>query len=150
MLDYVKENNGISSLFITHDIEEAIYISDRILILNGEPAKIRKEIKEDLEGFIGEKILAKGEAESHEYDMTKDIFENQVIRYLKDKFQLGNIITDGEKITFNITSGEISKVSFKIEVEEEIFEEDDYLPYEEREELREDYMCYLITGIEVI
>lgn len=112
--------------------------------------KIRKEIKEDLEGFIGEKILAKGEAESHEYDMTKDIFENQVIRYLKDKFQLGNIITDGEKITFNITSGEISKVSFKIEVEEEIFEEDDYLPYEEREELREDYTCYLITGIEVI
>ena len=112
--------------------------------------KIRKEIKEDLRGFIGKRILAEGKAESHEYDMTEDIFLSQVIRYLKDKFQLGHVITDGEKITFNITSGEISKVSLKIEVEEEIFEEDDYLPYEEREELREDYTCHLITGIEVI
>ena len=40
----LKESKGVSSLFITHDIEEAIYVSDRILILNGEPAKIIKEI----------------------------------------------------------------------------------------------------------
>ena len=43
--------------------------------------KIRKEIKEDLRGFIGKRILAEGKAESHEYDMTEDIFLSQVIRY---------------------------------------------------------------------
>ncbi|MDC7955452.1 ABC transporter ATP-binding protein [Fusobacterium simiae] len=40
----LKESIGLSSLFVTHDIEEAIYVSDRILVLNGEPAKIIKEI----------------------------------------------------------------------------------------------------------
>lgn len=35
---------GISTLFITHDIEEAIYLSDRIYILKGSPGKIEDEI----------------------------------------------------------------------------------------------------------
>ena len=29
---------------VTHDIDEAIYLSDRILILNGHPASVQKEI----------------------------------------------------------------------------------------------------------
>lgn len=34
-----------SILFITHDIEEAIFLSDRIYILSDRPAKIKEEIK---------------------------------------------------------------------------------------------------------
>ena len=34
----------LSTLFITHDIDEAIILSDRICILNGSPGKIQKEI----------------------------------------------------------------------------------------------------------
>ena len=34
----------ISTIFITHDIDEAIYLSDRIYILNGKPAKVTNEI----------------------------------------------------------------------------------------------------------
>lgn len=37
-----------SVLFITHDIEEAIYLSDRIYILSERPARIKKEISIDL------------------------------------------------------------------------------------------------------
>ncbi|MDF2614858.1 MAG: transporter ATP-binding protein [Clostridia bacterium] len=33
-----------STLFITHDIDEAIYLSDRIYILTGRPGKVTKEI----------------------------------------------------------------------------------------------------------
>ena len=29
---------------MTHDIEEALYVCDRILIMKGQPAKISKEI----------------------------------------------------------------------------------------------------------
>jgi len=32
-------------LFITHDIDEAIFLSDRIYIMTGKPGKIRKEIR---------------------------------------------------------------------------------------------------------
>ena len=31
-------------LLVTHDIDEAIYLSDRLLVLGGRPAEIRKEV----------------------------------------------------------------------------------------------------------
>ena len=39
----VMEQIRLSVLFITHDIDEAILLSDRIYILNGRPGKIEKE-----------------------------------------------------------------------------------------------------------
>lgn len=42
-LDIVKKLN-MSILFITHDIDEAVLISDRIYIMSGKPGKIVKEI----------------------------------------------------------------------------------------------------------
>ena len=44
---FSKEMNT-TILFITHDIEEAIYLSDRIYILSNRPAKIIQEIKIDI------------------------------------------------------------------------------------------------------
>ncbi|MCT4620507.1 MAG: ABC transporter ATP-binding protein [Marinisporobacter sp.] len=38
-----------SVLFITHDIEEAIYLSDRIYVLSERPAKVLKEVQIDFE-----------------------------------------------------------------------------------------------------
>ncbi len=35
-------------LFITHDIREAIYLSDRVLVLSGRPAVVSHELKVDL------------------------------------------------------------------------------------------------------
>ena len=35
-------------IFVTHNIEEAVYISERILILSNKPAKIKAEVKVDL------------------------------------------------------------------------------------------------------
>lgn len=37
-----------SVLFVTHDIEEAIYLSDRIYVLTERPARIREEVSIDL------------------------------------------------------------------------------------------------------
>ncbi|MCY6485683.1 ABC transporter ATP-binding protein [Clostridium aestuarii] len=44
----VMENLNSTVVFITHDIEEAIFLSDRIYILSDKPAKIKEEIKVDL------------------------------------------------------------------------------------------------------
>ncbi len=46
-LDIIKEI-GLSTIFVTHDIDEAILLSDRVYILSGVPGKITDEIKIDL------------------------------------------------------------------------------------------------------
>lgn len=62
---------GVSTVFVTHDIDEAILLSDRVYILSGVPGKITDEIKIDLlkprscddvtdEEFIRYKRLIKG------------------------------------------------------------------------------------------
>lgn len=40
----VMEQIKLSTLFITHDIDEAIFLSDRIYIMTGKPGKITEEI----------------------------------------------------------------------------------------------------------
>ena len=40
----IMQHIDLSTLFITHDIDEAILLSDRIYILNGAPGEIRDEI----------------------------------------------------------------------------------------------------------
>jgi NitT/TauT family transport system ATP-binding protein len=35
-------------LFVTHDIDEAVFLSDRILVLDGTPAQIALEVAVDL------------------------------------------------------------------------------------------------------
>lgn len=41
----VSEELGLSTVFITHDIDEAILISDRVYLMTGAPGKITKEIE---------------------------------------------------------------------------------------------------------
>jgi ABC-type nitrate/sulfonate/bicarbonate transport system ATPase subunit len=41
----VMERIKLSTLFITHDIDEAIYLSDRIYIMSGKPGRITAELK---------------------------------------------------------------------------------------------------------
>ena len=47
ILQLVSEKQ-IATVFITHDLEEAIYLGDRVLVLGGSPAGIRETIEIDL------------------------------------------------------------------------------------------------------
>lgn len=47
LIDMIKELK-VTIIFITHDIEEAIFLSDRIYLLSDKPATIKKEIIVDL------------------------------------------------------------------------------------------------------
>lgn len=44
----IMKDIKLSTLFVTHDIDEAILLSDRIYILSGKPGQITDEIKIDL------------------------------------------------------------------------------------------------------
>ncbi|OHA59431.1 MAG: hypothetical protein A2589_00990 [Candidatus Vogelbacteria bacterium RIFOXYD1_FULL_46_19] len=43
LLDIVRKSKK-TILFVTHDIEEAVFLSDKVIILSGRPTQIKKEI----------------------------------------------------------------------------------------------------------
>ena len=72
-LDVVKKLN-ISILFITHDIDEAILISDRIYIISGKPGKIVNEIEVKINKNIS----------NEEVSMTQDFlnYKKDIMKFL--------------------------------------------------------------------
>jgi NitT/TauT family transport system ATP-binding protein len=47
-LQRVQERTGATVVFVTHDIDEAVYLSDRIIVLEGSPASIAHRFDIDL------------------------------------------------------------------------------------------------------
>ena len=58
------EKINLTTVFITHDINEAILLSDRIYILTGRPGEIRSEVK-----------IRTPRSERHGYDLTDEFME---------------------------------------------------------------------------
>lgn len=44
----VRDDFGITTLMVTHDIDEAVYLSDEIVVLHGRPAKVRDVVTVDI------------------------------------------------------------------------------------------------------
>jgi len=47
-LQRVQERTHATVVFVTHDVDEAVYLSDRIVILEGDPATVTQRIQVDL------------------------------------------------------------------------------------------------------
>jgi nitrate/nitrite transport system ATP-binding protein len=59
------ERTGKTIVFVTHDIEEAVYLGDRVIVLSARPGRIREEVRIDLPRPRGLEI--KKSAQCHEY-----------------------------------------------------------------------------------
>jgi NitT/TauT family transport system ATP-binding protein len=44
-LQNVHRITGTTIVFVTHDIDEAVYLSDRVLVLAGSPARVTRELE---------------------------------------------------------------------------------------------------------
>lgn len=56
----LKHESGATVIFVTHDVDEAVYMSDRVLVLSRSPSVIAKEVRIDLprsRNQIGSKAL---------------------------------------------------------------------------------------------
>lgn len=64
----------MSTIFITHDIDEAVYLSDRIFIMRGKPGRIAEEIR-----------IEKPQEDLVHYNLTKEFldYKKKIIEYLK-------------------------------------------------------------------
>jgi NitT/TauT family transport system ATP-binding protein len=47
-LTRIWEQTGKTIVFVTHDIEEAVYLGDRVVVLTARPARVREEVAIDL------------------------------------------------------------------------------------------------------
>ena len=44
----VRADFGITTVMVTHDIDEAVYLSDEVVVLHGSPAKVSEVVTVDL------------------------------------------------------------------------------------------------------
>ena len=59
------ERTGKTIVFVTHDIEEAIYLADRVVVLSARPARVKEEVRIKLPR--PRDITVKKSLECHEY-----------------------------------------------------------------------------------
>jgi NitT/TauT family transport system ATP-binding protein len=48
LLTRVWESHRLTVLFVTHDVDEAVYISDRVLVMSNRPGRLKTEVVIDL------------------------------------------------------------------------------------------------------
>lgn len=72
----VMEKIKLSTLFITHDIDEAILLSDRIYLLTGKPGQITKEI-----------VIKKARPRGIDFNLSEEFLEykKMIIQYLANE-----------------------------------------------------------------
>jgi NitT/TauT family transport system ATP-binding protein len=59
------ERTGKTIVFVTHDIDEAVYLGDRVVVLTARPGRIREEVRIELPRPRG--LEVKKSAQCHEY-----------------------------------------------------------------------------------
>ncbi|MBM9461211.1 ABC transporter ATP-binding protein [Nocardioides sp. zg-536] len=73
----VRDHLGITIILVTHDIDEAVYLSDRVLALGGKPAGIREVLTVDLPSpreQVATKALPRfAELRSHVYRLIRNV-----------------------------------------------------------------------------
>ena len=49
LLTRVWEEHRLTVMFVTHDIDEAVFLSDRVLVMTARPGRIKEELRVEIE-----------------------------------------------------------------------------------------------------
>ncbi len=69
----IRKELGRTMVLVTHDIDEAIYLSDRILVLSGKPASVKKELIIEEKNRSKEWLFEQHETRKELYHVLKGI-----------------------------------------------------------------------------
>jgi NitT/TauT family transport system ATP-binding protein len=78
LLTRVWEQHRLTVLFVTHDVEEAVYVSDRVLVMTNRPGRIKKEVVVDLPRPRSYDMLASPEFGARYGDVLESIREESL------------------------------------------------------------------------
>jgi NitT/TauT family transport system ATP-binding protein len=71
----IWERTGKTIFFVTHDIDEAVYLGDRVLVLSARPARVREEVAVALprpRGVVARKSTAFLECKNRIWDLIRE------------------------------------------------------------------------------
>jgi NitT/TauT family transport system ATP-binding protein len=71
----IWERTGKTIFFVTHDIDEAVYLGDRVLVLSARPARVREEVAVALprpRGVVARKSTAFLECRNYIWDLIRE------------------------------------------------------------------------------
>lgn len=67
LLTHIWQNHRLTVLFVTHDVEEAIYLSDRVVVMAAQPGRIKETVNIDLARPRDDDMAAPGYQELYRY-----------------------------------------------------------------------------------
>jgi nitrate ABC transporter ATP-binding subunit len=71
----VWEEHKVTVLFVTHDVDEAIFLADRVVVLASRPGRVKKEIQIDLPRPRSFEIVTDPEFAAYKREILADIRE---------------------------------------------------------------------------
>jgi NitT/TauT family transport system ATP-binding protein len=69
----VWEEHKLTVMFITHDIEEAVFLSDRVIVMSSRPGRVQKDVSIDLARPRSEETLGMRAYHEHCADLLAEI-----------------------------------------------------------------------------
>ncbi len=78
LLTNVWEQHRLTVLFVTHDVEEAVFLSDRVLVMTNRPGRIKREIAIDLPRPRSYEVLATPEFAALHGEVLSSIREESI------------------------------------------------------------------------
>src|SRR5690606_28026846 len=71
----IWEEHKVTVLFVTHDVDEAIFLADRVVVLASRPGRVKKEIQIDLPRPRSFEIVTDPEFAAYKREILADIRE---------------------------------------------------------------------------
>jgi nitrate ABC transporter ATP-binding subunit len=71
----IWEEHKVTVLFVTHDVDEAIFLADRVVVLASRPGRVKKEIRIDLSRPRSFEIVTDPEFAAYKREILADIRE---------------------------------------------------------------------------
>jgi NitT/TauT family transport system ATP-binding protein len=88
LLTRIWEQHRLTVIFVTHDIDEAVFLSDRVLAFTARPGRIKTDLQIDLERPRRFELLASPELMAYKAELLRAVREEAVETARREKAEI--------------------------------------------------------------